>query len=149
MITIGRTAGEDRDNTATEGSYHLTFEESCLIETVCKYFDKTVVLLNTGNIIDMKWVQKYNPSTVLYVWQAGQEGGNGVLDILTGRISPSGKLADTIAIDCGATLCDVMGDMFDKQPDQMAVAEDAIQKQMQLIENLHDKGAEVLMSSLV
>lgn len=99
LITIGRTAGEDRDNTATEGSYLLTFEESNLIESVCKYFDKTVVLLNTGNIIDMKWVPKYNPSAVLYVWQGGQEGGNGVLDILTGIVSPSGKLADTVAVD--------------------------------------------------
>lgn len=59
------------------------------------------------------------------------------------------ELADgllTLA-DCGATLCDVMGDMFDKQPDELAVSEVAIQKQMQLIQRLHNKGAEVLMSS--
>ena len=99
LLTIGRTAGEDRDNTAAEGSYLLSVEESRLIEIVCKYFDKTVVLLNTGNIIDMKWVQKYNPSAVMYVWQGGQEGGNGVVDVLTGRTGPSGKLADTIAVD--------------------------------------------------
>ena len=51
--------------------------------------------------------------------------------------------------DCGATLCDVMGDMFDKQTDELAVSEIAITKQMQLIERLHDEGAEVLMSSHV
>lgn len=51
--------------------------------------------------------------------------------------------------DCGATLCDVMGDMFDKQPDEVAISEEAIQKQMHLIEQLHEKGAEVLMSSHV
>ena len=51
--------------------------------------------------------------------------------------------------DCGATLCDVMGDMFDKQPDEVAVSEEAIQKQMHLIDYLHEKGAEVLMSSHV
>ena len=50
---------------------------------------------------------------------------------------------------CGATLCDVMGDMFDKQLDEVAVDEDAIKKQMQLIEALHERGAEVLMSSHV
>ena len=54
-----------------------------------------------------------------------------------------------ILADCGATLCDVMGDMYDKQPDELAVAEESIQKQMQLIEQLHEKGAEVLMSSHV
>jgi len=49
--------------------------------------------------------------------------------------------------ECGATLCDVMGDFYDRQPDEMAVSEDAIQKQMELIAQLHKKGAEVLMSS--
>lgn len=51
--------------------------------------------------------------------------------------------------DCGATLCDVMGDLFDKQDDELARDEGAIEKQMKLIEKLHEKGAEVLMSSHV
>ena len=49
--------------------------------------------------------------------------------------------------DCGATLCDVMGDLYDRQPDEVAVSEEAIKKQMELIDELHKKGAEVLMSS--
>lgn len=49
--------------------------------------------------------------------------------------------------DCGATLCDVVGDLFDKQQDEMAVEENAIDRQIKLIEDLHQKGAEVLMSS--
>ncbi len=51
--------------------------------------------------------------------------------------------------ESGATLCDVMGDYFDRQPDEVAVDEDAIKKQMELIDKLHAKGAEVLMSSHV
>ena len=49
--------------------------------------------------------------------------------------------------DCGATLCDVMGDLYDKQPDELAVSDDAIQRQMQLIDAIHDRGADALMSS--
>lgn len=49
--------------------------------------------------------------------------------------------------ECGATLCDVVGDWWDKQPDELAKDETAIAKQMQLIERLHKAGAEVLMSS--
>jgi 3-dehydroquinate dehydratase len=49
--------------------------------------------------------------------------------------------------DCGATLCDVIGDLYDKQPDELAVEKTAIEKQKKLIENLHQKGAEVLISS--
>lgn len=99
VIIIGRTAGEDKDNLAAEGSYLLTEAEEQLLETVCGVFERTVVLLNVGNIIDMKWVEKYRPSAVLYVWQGGQEGGNGVLDVLSGRTSPCGRLSDTIAYD--------------------------------------------------
>lgn len=99
VITIGRTAGEDQDNEAKEGSYFLTKAEEQMLETVCGVFSRTIVLLNVGNIIDMKWVETYKPSAVLYVWQGGQEGGNGALDVLSGKVSPSGRLADTIARD--------------------------------------------------
>ena len=51
--------------------------------------------------------------------------------------------------ECGATLCDVMGDMFDKQDDEMARDDEAIKKQITLIDELHARGAEVLMSSHV
>ncbi len=99
VIVIARTSGEDQDNRAEEGSYLLTGAEEDMLQKVCAAFEHTVVLLNVGNVIDMKWVSKYQPSAVLYVWQGGQEGGNGVLDVLEGRVSPSGKLADTIARD--------------------------------------------------
>ncbi len=97
VIIIGRTAGEDKDNREAPGSYLLTSLEEQMLEAVCGVFQRTVVLLNVGNIIDMGWVDRYNPSAVLYVWQGGQEGGNGVLDVLSGAVSPSGRLADTIA----------------------------------------------------
>ena len=99
VIILARTAGEDQDNRAEEGSYLLTVQEEEMLRLVCGCFERTVVLLNVGNIIDMKWVEKYQPSAVLYVWQGGQEGGNGVLDVLCGAVSPSGRLTDTIAYD--------------------------------------------------
>lgn len=99
IVIIGRQAGEDRDNTATQGSYLLTEQEEKLLGQVCDTFSKVVVLLNVGNVMDMKWMKKYNPQAVMYIWQGGCEGGNGVLDVLTGKISPSGKLVGTIAND--------------------------------------------------
>jgi len=99
IIILGRTAGEDKDNSATEGSFLLTKEEEAMLSIVCRHFPKTVVVLNVGNIIDMKWVDKYQPKAVLYTWQGGSEGGNGIADVLTGKISPCGKLSDTIAYD--------------------------------------------------
>ena len=97
LVIIGRTAGEDQDSKNEPGSYLLTEDEESMIEKVSKIFKRVAVILNVGNIIDMKWVEKYNPSSVLYVWQGGQEGGNGVVDVLTGKVNPCGKLTDTIA----------------------------------------------------
>lgn len=51
--------------------------------------------------------------------------------------------------ECGADLCDVMGDYFDKQPDEVAVCNSAIERQKQLIDELHKKGSKTLMSSHV
>ena len=99
VFIIGRTAGEDKDNKKEQGSYLLTDEEVAALKKVKAAFDRTIVLLNVGNIIDMKWVEEIDPSAVLYVWQGGQEGGNAVLDVVTGAVNPSGKLADTIARD--------------------------------------------------
>jgi len=99
IVTIGRTAGEERDNLPGAGGYSLTKEEEAMLKTVCTHFKNTVVLLNVGSIIDMKWVSEYAPSAVVYIWQGGQEGGNAAADVLLGRISPSGRLPDTIALD--------------------------------------------------
>lgn len=99
MIIIGRTAGEDQDNNAKAGSYYLTETEEDMIRRVCEVSKRTVVVLNVGNIIDMRWVKKYQSQAVLYVWQGGQEGGSGVADVLTGKICACGKLPDTIAAD--------------------------------------------------
>ena len=99
LVVIGRTAGEDQDNNAKAGSYCLTETEEDMIRRVCEVSERTVVVLNVGNIIDMSWVEKYHPQAVLYAWQGGQEGGNGVADVLTGRVCACGKLTDTIAAD--------------------------------------------------
>lgn len=97
VVVIGRTAGEDQDIRVEAGSYLLSDTEKELIATVCRHFPRTAVLLNVGSIIDMSWVLEFNVPAVMYVWQGGQEGGNGVADVLTGRVNPSGRLTDTIA----------------------------------------------------
>ncbi len=97
LIIIGRTAGEDQDNSTTEGSYLLTAKERQMIKAVTDAFEKTAVLLNVGNIIDMNWVKEYDPQAVMYIWQGGQVGGLGALDVIAGDVNPSGRLTDTIA----------------------------------------------------
>ena len=97
IVVIGRTAGEDRDAQAEKGSYFLTDTEEHMLAEVCAAFEKVVVLLNIGSVMDMEWVERYAPQAVLCVWQGGMEGGHGAADVLMGRVNPCGKLPDTIA----------------------------------------------------
>ena len=99
IVIIGRTAGEDKDNSTVEESYLLSQRERDMLQRVTAHFDRVIVILNVGNIIDMKWVAEFDPAAVLYVWQGGQEGGNSVADVVVGNVSPSGKLTDTVAYD--------------------------------------------------
>lgn len=97
IAVIGRTAGEEQDNSLTEGSFLLSSDEKQMLTTIRRHFSKMIVLLNVGNIIDMNELLEIAPDAILYVWQGGMTGGTGTADVLTGKISPCGKLTDTIA----------------------------------------------------
>ena len=99
VVIIGRTAGEDQDVKYESGSFLLSDLEVEMMKVVRKHFDKMVVLLNVGGIIDMHFVDDVSPDAVMYVWQGGMTGGSGTADVLTGKVSPSGKLVDTIAYE--------------------------------------------------
>ena len=100
LVVIGRAAGEDRENTLTRGSYYLTDAERAMLNTVTQIFPHTVLVLNIGSIMDLGWTKEYGDrlSAVLIVWQGGMESGNAAADVLYGKVSPCGKLPDTIAM---------------------------------------------------
>ena len=97
VVILGRAAGEDRENTLTRGSYYLTDEEEGLLRTVSRHFERFAVVLNIGGLMDFSWIEKYSPSAALIVWQGGMESGNAFADLVSGNVSPSGCLPDTIA----------------------------------------------------
>lgn len=99
VVTIGRSSGEDRENVLEKGSYYLTDAEQEMLSLVTSHFEKTIVLLNIGSIMDLSWVDGYDGKiqAVLLVWQGGMESGNAVADLLSGAVTPCGKLTDTVA----------------------------------------------------
>lgn len=99
VVVIGRSSGEDRENALEKGSYYLTDEERTLLKTVRSYFEKTVVVLNIGSVIDFSWIEELDIPAVLIAWQGGMESGNAVCDILCGKVNPCGKLTDTCAAE--------------------------------------------------
>ena len=98
LIVITRTAGEDKDCAPVKGSYYLTDTEENNIAIIRRYFEKVCVVLNVCGIMDMSWVKKHGVDSVMYLWQAGMMGGKAAAQVLSGKVSPSGKLPDTVPV---------------------------------------------------
>lgn len=97
VVVIGRAAGEDRENVLEPGSYYLTETERHLLERVTARFERTVVIVDSGNVMDLSWAEELGASALLLAWPGGMEGARAVADALRGAVEPGGRLPDTIA----------------------------------------------------
>ncbi|MBR5422883.1 MAG: glycoside hydrolase family 3 protein [Clostridia bacterium] len=96
LVVISRTSAEGRDLSAD--TLRLTDKERALMETVTASFPEVIVLFNTGNLMETGWLDTYpNIKAAMLLWIPGEFGLEGAAKVLSGEISPSGKLADTAA----------------------------------------------------
>ena len=98
VYVISRIAGENSDRREEAGDYYLTEQEKKDIEMICSMNENVIVIINAGGQIDVKdWTDFPQIKAILFIGQLGMEGGNALADVLTGKVTPSGKLTDTWA----------------------------------------------------
>ncbi len=99
IFVLARIAGENKDRQDVEGDYYITEEEKSLLAQICRAYEKVILVINTGGLIDLGFLDAFPKiRSIIQFMQAGQEGGNALADILSGEITPCGKLTDTWAL---------------------------------------------------
>lgn len=100
IVVVGRAAGEDREQKLKEGSFYLTKAEKAMLDNVCNHFEKVVLVLDVGNVIEFEEINAYGDKigAILFALQGGMESGHALCDVLCGKVNPSGRLTDTIAL---------------------------------------------------
>lgn len=100
LYVISRNSGEGSDRTAAELDYYLGVNERANLEKIAAAFDKTVVILNVGGIVDTSFYREIEGlDAMLLMSQAGMNGGAALVQVLDGEYTPSGKLTDTWALN--------------------------------------------------
>lgn len=98
IYVISRQAGEGGDRKAEKGDYYLTDEETEAIRFCAEKYEKFLLVINCGSAMDMGFAEEIpGINAILYISQLGTEGGNAFADLISGVVTPSGKLADTWA----------------------------------------------------
>ncbi len=100
VYVLSRNSGEGHDRVMLDGDigdYQLSAREQSNLRNICAAFEKTVLVLNVGGIVDLSLPLELGVKSILLMSQAGQEGGLALADVISGRVCPSGKLTDTWA----------------------------------------------------
>ena len=98
IYVLSRQAGEGGDRKAEKGDMFLTDEEAAMIRACAENFPNFLLVINCGSAIDMAFAEEIpGINAILYLCQLGTEGGHAFADVVSGAVSPSGKLSDTWA----------------------------------------------------
>lgn len=99
LFFISRGSGENKDNRPIKGEYYLADEEKAALSEAAAKYKNLIIILNTGYPIEMGFIRGLGASAVIWTGFSGQRGSESLIDILCGKVNPSGRLADTWPID--------------------------------------------------
>ncbi len=98
IYVLSRQAGEGGDRKAEKGDFFLTDEEKQTIRICAEAYANFLLVINCGSAMDMAFAEEIpGINAIIYICQLGTEGGHAFADVVSGEVSPSGKLSDTWA----------------------------------------------------
>lgn len=99
IYVLSRIAGENADRYCKEGDYLLSREEHEMLAQICERYTRVIVAVNTGGLVDLSFMDEFeNIYGLIQIMQPGMEGGHAFCDVISGRVTPSGKLTDSWAL---------------------------------------------------
>lgn len=99
IFVVSRASGENFDNAPLPGEYYLTKDEERKIQEMTSRCKRVIAVINSGYPMDLRWVETYQIPAVIWCGFPGMLGGQALVEILDGRVNPSGKLPDTWSLD--------------------------------------------------
>ena len=144
IVTVGRSSGEGSDRAFED--FNINPDEIDMLKKTYEAFNKqgkkVIVILNVGGVIETAPIQDY-ADAILLAWQPGIEAGNSIVDVLTGKSYPSGKLPMTWPV----ALADVPSSQNFPNGftwrDEMIFKQEDINKMPHLGETKYDEGLNV------
>ena len=99
ILTITRRSGEGSDRPMDQSDVGTLLSDSEMetYNSIIKYFDKLIIVLNVGSLMELNDIEKNDKVSILIAFLPGMEAGNAIADILVGDVNPSGHLTDTWA----------------------------------------------------
>ena len=99
IIVISRGSGENQDNRPCKGDFYLSDEEEKTIQEMTTRYNSTIAIISSGYPMDVQWLDKYKVNAAIWCGFSGMLGGKALVEILDGRVNPSGRLPDTWSLE--------------------------------------------------
>lgn len=120
ILVISRVSGEGADRHPIKGDYYLSDVEEQQLKELTAAYEKVIVVLNVGGVIDLGFMDRYPIAALVLLSQPGMEGGNALADVLTGKVTPSGHLSETWAMryedyPCADTFSHMDGNIIEEK----------------------------------
>lgn len=93
IYVISRQCGEDKDRSVTKGDFLLTDTEVENLRICSTHYKNLILVINGGGFVDLSPLKTVPIGAIIFMGYAGSMGAQALTNLITGKVSPSGKLS--------------------------------------------------------